>query len=74
MHVLYCREVIEKKPEVFKIACLMDIQKLFAAKLPFYAAFGNRASVSGSPREEGGLGLGGGVAFPQLSPFLPFLG
>ncbi|NXN42717.1 LPIN3 phosphatase, partial [Rhinoptilus africanus] len=38
------REVIEKKPEVFKIACLMDIQKLFAAKLPFYAAFGNRAN------------------------------
>ncbi|NWQ80730.1 LPIN3 phosphatase, partial [Columbina picui] len=38
------REVIEKKPEVFKIACLMDIQKLFATKLPFYAAFGNRAS------------------------------
>uniref|UniRef100_A0A8D0EQ80 phosphatidate phosphatase n=1 Tax=Strix occidentalis caurina TaxID=311401 RepID=A0A8D0EQ80_STROC len=38
------REVIEKKPEVFKIACLMDIQKLFAMKLPFYAAFGNRAS------------------------------
>ncbi|XP_074461423.1 phosphatidate phosphatase LPIN3 isoform X3 [Larus michahellis] len=38
------REVIEKKPEVFKIACLMDIQKLFATKLPFYAAFGNRAN------------------------------
>ncbi|NXR09417.1 LPIN3 phosphatase, partial [Semnornis frantzii] len=38
------REVIEKKPEVFKIACLMDIQKLFATQLPFYAAFGNRAS------------------------------
>ncbi|NXW84124.1 LPIN3 phosphatase, partial [Alopecoenas beccarii] len=38
------REVIEKKPEVFKIACLMDIQSLFAMKLPFYAAFGNRAS------------------------------
>ncbi|NWX43773.1 LPIN3 phosphatase, partial [Steatornis caripensis] len=38
------REVIEKKPEVFKIACLMDIQNLFAAKLPFYAAFGNRAN------------------------------
>lgn len=38
------REVIEKKPEVFKIACLMDIQKLFAMKLPFYAAFGNRAN------------------------------
>ncbi|XP_071615984.1 phosphatidate phosphatase LPIN3 [Heliangelus exortis] len=38
------REVIEKKPEVFKIACLMDIQNLFAPKLPFYAAFGNRSN------------------------------
>ncbi|XP_032859549.2 LOW QUALITY PROTEIN: phosphatidate phosphatase LPIN3 [Tyto alba] len=38
------REVIEKKPEVFKIACLMDIRNLFATKLPFYAAFGNRAN------------------------------
>ncbi|NXP12082.1 LPIN3 phosphatase, partial [Thinocorus orbignyianus] len=38
------REVIEKKPEVFKIACLMDIQNLFATKLPFHAAFGNRTS------------------------------
>ncbi|XP_068005944.1 phosphatidate phosphatase LPIN3 isoform X2 [Melanerpes formicivorus] len=38
------REVIEKKPEVFKIACLMDIQNLFATSLPFHAAFGNRAS------------------------------
>ncbi|KAM9527244.1 phosphatidate phosphatase LPIN3 isoform 3-T4 [Guaruba guarouba] len=38
------REVIEKKPEVFKIACLKDVQNLFATKLPFYAAFGNRAN------------------------------
>ncbi|KFV75279.1 Phosphatidate phosphatase LPIN3, partial [Dryobates pubescens] len=38
------REVIEKKPEVFKIACLMDIRNLFATNLPFHAAFGNRAS------------------------------
>ncbi|NWS75162.1 LPIN3 phosphatase, partial [Crotophaga sulcirostris] len=38
------REVIEKKPEVFKIACLRDIQNLFAPNLPFYAAFGNRAN------------------------------
>ncbi|NXC38897.1 LPIN3 phosphatase, partial [Penelope pileata] len=38
------REVIEKKPEVFKIACLTDIQKLFATELPFYAAFGNKAN------------------------------
>ncbi|XP_067410481.1 phosphatidate phosphatase LPIN3 isoform X2 [Emydura macquarii macquarii] len=37
------REVIEKKPEVFKIACLTDIQKLFgSARQPFHAAFGNR--------------------------------
>ncbi|NXA11586.1 LPIN3 phosphatase, partial [Sapayoa aenigma] len=36
------REVIEKKPEVFKIACLMDIQNLFPTKCPFHAAFGNR--------------------------------
>ncbi|NWI71912.1 LPIN3 phosphatase, partial [Todus mexicanus] len=37
------REVIQKKPEVFKIACLTDIRNLFATKQPFYAAFGNRA-------------------------------
>ncbi|XP_075384856.1 phosphatidate phosphatase LPIN3 [Tenrec ecaudatus] len=37
------REVIEKKPEVFKIACLSDIQRLFLPQgQPFYAAFGNR--------------------------------
>ncbi|XP_030067030.1 phosphatidate phosphatase LPIN3 isoform X2 [Microcaecilia unicolor] len=37
------REVIEKKPEVFKIACLTDIKNLFGPQpQPFYAAFGNR--------------------------------
>ncbi|XP_040826485.1 phosphatidate phosphatase LPIN2 isoform X1 [Ochotona curzoniae] len=37
------REVIEKKPEKFKIECLNDIKNLFApTKQPFYAAFGNR--------------------------------
>uniref|UniRef100_G3UAX3 phosphatidate phosphatase n=1 Tax=Loxodonta africana TaxID=9785 RepID=G3UAX3_LOXAF len=37
------REVIEKKPEVFKIACLSDIRQLFLPHgQPFYAAFGNR--------------------------------
>uniref|UniRef100_A0A8C8SHH1 phosphatidate phosphatase n=1 Tax=Pelusios castaneus TaxID=367368 RepID=A0A8C8SHH1_9SAUR len=37
------REVIEKKPEVFKIACLTDIRNLFgSAGQPFHAAFGNR--------------------------------
>ncbi|XP_071350188.1 phosphatidate phosphatase LPIN2 isoform X3 [Trachinotus anak] len=39
------REVIEKKPEVFKIACLGDIRDLFNPKRqPFYAAFGNRTN------------------------------
>ncbi|XP_006524849.1 phosphatidate phosphatase LPIN2 isoform X1 [Mus musculus] len=37
------REVIEKKPEKFKIECLNDIKNLFApSRQPFYAAFGNR--------------------------------
>ena len=41
------REVIEKKPEVFKIACLTDIRDLFnPQRQPFYAAFGNRTNVS----------------------------
>ncbi|XP_063702391.1 phosphatidate phosphatase LPIN3 isoform X2 [Culicoides brevitarsis] len=36
------REVIERKPEQFKIACLSDIQALFPDKNPFYAGYGNR--------------------------------
>uniref|UniRef100_A0A8C5GMM8 phosphatidate phosphatase n=1 Tax=Gouania willdenowi TaxID=441366 RepID=A0A8C5GMM8_GOUWI len=37
------REVIEKKPEVFKVACLGDIRDLFKPlRQPFYGAFGNR--------------------------------
>ncbi|TBU47240.1 LNS2-domain-containing protein [Dichomitus squalens] len=38
------REVIMRKPEVFKMACLRDIQKLFGGPIhnPFYAGFGNR--------------------------------
>ncbi|XP_016126235.1 phosphatidate phosphatase LPIN2 isoform X2 [Sinocyclocheilus grahami] len=39
------REVIEKKPEIFKIECLTDIKNLFLPnKHPFYAAFGNRTN------------------------------
>ncbi|XP_055008109.1 phosphatidate phosphatase LPIN2 isoform X2 [Boleophthalmus pectinirostris] len=39
------REVIEKKPEIFKIECLTDIRNLFQHnKQPFYAAFGNRTN------------------------------
>ncbi|XP_061316819.1 phosphatidate phosphatase LPIN1 isoform X2 [Pezoporus flaviventris] len=37
------REVIEKKPEKFKVQCLTDIKNLFYPNTePFYAAFGNR--------------------------------
>ena len=46
------REVVLKKPEVFKMACLSDIKSLYFAKTdededdddhtPFYAGFGNR--------------------------------
>lgn len=37
------REVILRKPEVFKMACLRDIQRLFGEGTnPFYAGFGNR--------------------------------
>ncbi|GAA97312.1 hypothetical protein E5Q_03990 [Mixia osmundae IAM 14324] len=36
------REVIIRKPEVFKMACLRDIQRLFGERTPFYAGFGNR--------------------------------
>lgn len=39
------REVIERKPEQFKIACLSDIQALFPQN-PFYAGYGNRINVS----------------------------
>lgn len=36
------REVIMRKPEVFKMACLRDILRLFDGHNPFYAGFGNR--------------------------------
>ncbi|KAM7026916.1 phosphatidate phosphatase LPIN1 isoform 6-T7 [Passerculus sandwichensis] len=37
------QEVIEKKPEKFKVQCLTDIKNLFYPNTePFYAAFGNR--------------------------------
>ncbi|XP_040453345.1 phosphatidate phosphatase LPIN1 isoform X2 [Falco naumanni] len=40
------REVIEKKPEKFKVQCLTDIKNLFYPNTePFYAAFGNRPAV-----------------------------
>lgn len=38
------REVIMRQPEVFKMACLRDIQRLFGESIrnPFHAGFGNR--------------------------------
>ncbi|RHZ77412.1 hypothetical protein Glove_180g112 [Diversispora epigaea] len=36
------REVIMRKPEVFKMSCLRDVQKLFKDRNPFFAGFGNR--------------------------------
>ncbi|XP_030054715.1 phosphatidate phosphatase LPIN1 [Microcaecilia unicolor] len=48
------REVIEKKPEKFKIQCLTDIKNLFYPNLePFYAAFGNRHTDVYSYKEVG---------------------
>ncbi|KAK6619575.1 hypothetical protein RUM43_012332 [Polyplax serrata] len=39
------REVIEKKPEEFKISCLRDIAALFPPDVkPFYAGYGNRVN------------------------------
>ncbi|KAH6926334.1 hypothetical protein HPB50_017289 [Hyalomma asiaticum] len=40
------KEVIEKKPEEFKISCLRDIQTLFnVTGNPFYAGFGNKINM-----------------------------
>ncbi|XP_075900648.1 phosphatidate phosphatase LPIN1 isoform X2 [Nelusetta ayraudi] len=48
------REVIEKKPEKFKVECLNDIKNLFYPNLqPFYAAFGNRPTDVFSYKEVG---------------------
>ena len=40
------KEVIEKKPEEFKINCLKDIQTLFpeSNKHPYYAGYGNKST------------------------------
>jgi phosphatidate phosphatase LPIN len=41
-----------RKPEIFKMACLRDIQRLFGngAKTAFYAGFGNRITDAMSYR------------------------
>ena len=40
----FYREVIERRPEEFKIAALNDLKQLFPHN-PFYAGFGNRETV-----------------------------
>ena len=52
------REVILRKPEVFKMACLRDLKYLFTANAthpqnPFYAGFGNRITDALSYRSVG---------------------
>ncbi|XP_054618369.1 phosphatidate phosphatase LPIN1-like isoform X2 [Dunckerocampus dactyliophorus] len=48
------REVIEKKPDKFKVECLTDIKNLFYPNTqPFYAAFGNRPTDVFSYKEVG---------------------
>lgn len=49
------REVIMKKPEVFKMACLRDIKNLYGDldETPFYAGFGNRITDALSYRSVG---------------------
>lgn len=44
-----------RKPELFKMACLRDIQRLFGtqAKEAFYAGFGNRITDAMSYRSVG---------------------
>ncbi|ORX40786.1 Lipin/Ned1/Smp2-domain-containing protein [Kockovaella imperatae] len=49
------REVIMRKPEMFKMACLRDIQRLFGhrSKDSFFAGFGNRITDAMSYRSVG---------------------
>jgi phosphatidate phosphatase LPIN len=48
------REVIDKTPQTFKIACLTEIVNLFPRNsLPFYSGFGNRTTDAVSYRSVG---------------------
>lgn len=50
----FTREVIQRRPEEFKIACLREIQFLFRTKSnPFFAGFGNRSTDAHSYRVVG---------------------
>jgi phosphatidate phosphatase LPIN len=48
------REVIDKTPQTFKIACLTEVKNLFPINyLPFIAGFGNRVTDAVSYRAVG---------------------
>ncbi|KAJ1501053.1 hypothetical protein HMI55_001671 [Coelomomyces lativittatus] len=50
----FTREVIQRRPEEFKIACLRDIRSLFHTEInPFHAGFGNRSTDAFSYRAVG---------------------
>ena len=49
------REVIQRRPQEFKIAVLTDIMRLFKGRNPFYAGFGNRETVRSDQRSRLGL-------------------
>lgn len=69
----FFREVIEKKPEIFKIECLTDIKNLFQNnKQPFYAAFGNRANVSSCLFQNFRMPRHWSACFSTLTAFLLF--
>ncbi|KAI1719860.1 LNS2 (Lipin/Ned1/Smp2) domain-containing protein [Ditylenchus destructor] len=37
-------EVIDRRPDEFKIACLEELKDLFSSRQPFYSGFGNKAT------------------------------
>ncbi|CAD5229175.1 unnamed protein product [Bursaphelenchus okinawaensis] len=42
LFMAFKKEVIERNPQEFKIACLTDVKSLFPVEDPFFAGFGNR--------------------------------
>ncbi|KAL7747100.1 lipin Ned1 [Sorochytrium milnesiophthora] len=49
----FTREVIQRRPEEFKVACLKDVRSLFKERNPFHAGFGNRHTDAFSYRAVG---------------------
>eukprot|EP00834_Sanchytrium_tribonematis_P000785 NODE_15_length_50561_cov_0.608081.p16 type:complete len:361 gc:universal NODE_15_length_50561_cov_0.608081:25577-24495(-) len=45
LYAAFRREIIQRRPEIFKMACLKDIKRVFKIRNPFYAGFGNRNTV-----------------------------